>query len=143
MKQLIFLLILLCSYNGNAQAEDYTGSYFFLIEGKDGHVLDYQIQLNPDQIFVFTSFNRVVDLRGNHDTHKKGKGTWKVENKIIKFTTEATDLNQEYTLNFSGTTARIVKKSPRDVSNKEIPTALQFYKSEIRTIENLKFLLKE
>jgi hypothetical protein len=60
-------------------------------------------------------------------------------NKIIKFTSEASDLNQDYTLNFSGTTARSVKKSPYDTSDKVIPTALQFYKSEIPTIENLKF----
>ena len=143
MKRLFFMLLLTTSFGIKAQTEDYSGSYFFLIEGKDGHILDYKIQLNPDQTFVFTSFNRVVDMRGNHDTHKKGKGTWKVENKIIKFTTEPTDLNQDYTLNFSGTTARIVKKSPRDTSDKLIPTALQFYKSDIRTIENLKFLLKE
>lgn len=143
MKHLFFILFLITNFSINAQTEDCSGNYFFLIEGKDGSILDYKIQLNADQTFFFTSFNRVVDMRGNQDTYKKGKGTWKVENKVIKFTTESTDLNQEYTLNFSGTTARIVKKSPRDTSDKVIPTALQFYKSEIRTIENLKFLLKQ
>ncbi|MBF6640876.1 hypothetical protein IVB69_05250 [Flavobacterium sp. J49] len=143
MKRLLIILLLITSFSTIAQTEeDCSGSYYFLIEAKDGHILDYKMQLNPDKTFVYTSFNRVVDMRGNHDTTKKGKGTWKVENKIIKFTTELKDLDQDHTLNFTGTTARIVKKSPRDTSDKVVPTALQFYKSEIRTIENLKFLLK-
>jgi hypothetical protein len=143
MKQFFLILLLITSLGTNAQTEDCSGNYFFLIEGKDGHILDYKIQLNPDQTFVFTSFNRVVDMRGNHDTNQKGKGTWKVENKTLKFTTEPADINKEYTLNFTGTTARVIKKSPRDTSDKVVPTALQFYKSEIRIIENLKLLLKE
>jgi len=143
MKQLLLFLFLTLNFSPTAQTEDYKGTYVFLIEGKDGNILDYKMQLNQDNTFLFTSFNRVVDMRGNHDTHKSGKGTWKLENKIIKFTTEPNDLDKEHTLNFTGTTARVMKKSSRDTSVKVVPTALQFYKSEISTIANLKFLLKE
>ncbi len=78
-----------------------------------------------------------------NEYRSNGKGTWKVENKTLKFSTEPADINKEYTLNFTGTTARVIKKSPRDTSDKVVPITLQFYKSEIRIIENLKLLLKE
>ncbi|WP_284652085.1 hypothetical protein [Flavobacterium terrisoli] len=143
MKQLLLFLLVTLNFSLTAQTEDYSGTYVFLIEGKDGNILDYKMQLNPDGTFIFTSFQRVVDIRGNHDTHKNSKGIWKVENKIIKFSSEPNDLDKDYPLNFNGTTARVIKKSPRDKSDKLVPTALQFYKSEISTIANLKFLLKE
>jgi hypothetical protein len=75
-----------------------------------------------------------------NEYYQKGKGTWSVENKIVKFTTEPADLDKEHNLNFSGSTARLIKKSPRDTSDKIIPTALQFYKSKIFWIANLKLL---
>lgn len=143
MKQLLLFLFITLNFGFTVQTEDYSGIYNFHSEGKDGHILDYNIHLNPDNTFLFTSYLRIVDIRGNHDTHTKGKGTWRIENKIIKFTTASSDLDENHTLDFTGTTARIIKKSPRDLSDKMIPTALQFYKSEIRTIENLKLLLKE
>ena len=92
---------------------------------------------------MFVSFQKLLDTRGEHDKYSYGKGTWKVENKIIKFTTEKMDLDEKHTLNFSGSTARLIKKSPRDTSEKVVPTSLQFYKSEIFWIANLKLILKE
>ena len=92
---------------------------------------------------MFVSFQKLLDTRGEHDKYNYGKGTWKVENKIIKFTTEKTDLDEKHTLNFSGSTARLIKKSPRDTSEKVVPTSLQFYKSEIFWIANLKLILNE
>lgn len=139
----MLLLFLSLSFSLTAQTEDYTGTYLFHSEGKDGHILDYKMRLNPDNTFLYTTYRRIVDIRGNNETFINGKGTWKVENKIIKFTTDPTDLDKDYTLNFSGTTARVTKKSPRDTSDKVVPTALQFYKSEIFWIENLKLLLKQ
>ncbi|MGG7036838.1 MAG: hypothetical protein ACI7YS_16845 [Flavobacterium sp.] len=143
MKQLLLFLVVTLNFSLTAQTEDYKGTYAFYSEGKDGFILDYKLQLNPDKTFLFTSYRRIMDIRGQNEYHKKGKGTWIVENKIIRFTTETSDLDENHTLNFSGTTARVIKKSPRDLSDKVVPTALQFYKSEIRTIENLKLLLKE
>jgi hypothetical protein len=141
MKRLLF--ILLVTFNLYAQTEDYSGTYTYHVEGKDGTILDYDLQLNTDNTFVYKTYRRLVDIRGNNDTIINGKGYWKVENKIIKFTTESTDLDKNHTLNFTGTTARVVKKSPRDATDKVVPTTLQFYKSEIRTIVNFKLFLKE
>jgi hypothetical protein len=92
---------------------------------------------------MFVSFQKLIDIRGEHDKYNYGKGTWKVENKIIQFSSDKTDLDEKNTLNFTGSTARVIKKSPRDTSDKVVPTALQFYKSEIFWMVNLKLLLKE
>lgn len=142
MKQLLLLLLITLSFNLSAQTEDYDGTYVLHIDGKDGNILDYNLRLNSDNTFQFTSFQKLIDIRGEQNKYNYGKGTWKVENKIIKFTTQATDLDEKHTMNFSGSTARLIKKSPRDTSDKIVPTALQFYKSEIFWISNLKLLLK-
>jgi hypothetical protein len=143
MKSLVLLIFTALCLNLSAQTEDYKGTYVLHIDGKDGSILDYTLHLNIDNTFQFTSFQKLIDIRGEHDKYNFGKGTWKVENKIIKFTTEATDLDEKHTMNFSGSTARLIKKSPRDTSEKVVPTSLQFYKSEIFWIANLKLMLKE
>jgi hypothetical protein len=143
MKKLFLLLLLTIGFSLSAQTENYAGTYVLHIDGKDGSILDYTLHLNTDNTFQFTSFQKLIDIRGEHDKYNYGKGTWKVENKIIKFTTEKMDLDEKHTLNFSGSTARLIKKSPRDTSEKVVPTSLQFYKSEIFWIANLKLILKE
>ncbi len=139
MKQFFLILLLITNFSTNAQTEDFSGTYAFYSKSIKGEIVDYKIQLNKDQTFIFKSYV----YNGMKEYHPNGKGTCKVEYKTLKFTTETADINQEYTLNFTGTTARVIKKSPRDTSDKVVPTALQFYKSEIRIIENLKLLLKE
>ena len=143
MKSLVLLIFTALCLNLSAQTEDYKGTYVLHIDGKDGSILDYTLHLNIDNTFQFTSFQKLIDIRGEHDNYNYGKGNWKVENKIIKFITEATDLDEKHTMNFSGSTARLIKKSPRDTSEKVVPTSLKFYKSEIFWIANLKLMLKE
>jgi len=143
MKQLLLFLLVTINFSLSAQTEEYLGTYNLHIEGKDKSILDYNLVLDKDHTFIFVSFQKLIDIRGEHDKYNYGKGTWRVENKIIKFTTEATDLDEKHSLNFTGSTARLFKKSPRDTSDKVVPTALQFYKSEIFWIANLKLLLKE
>ena len=143
MKSLVLLIFTALCFNISAQTEEYTGTYVLHIDGKDGSILDYTLHLNTDNTFQFTSFQKLIDIRGEHDKYNYGKGTWKVENKIIKFTTEKANLDEKHKLNFSGSTARLIKKSLRDTSEKVVPTSLQFYKSEIFWIANLKLMLKE
>lgn len=139
MKRGLFLFFILINLGFSRQADTYSGTYVFYVEAKKGEIIDYQLQLNADHTFLFSSYVN----NNTNEYRQKGKGNWKVENNIILFTTETSDLDENHTLNFTGTTARIIKKSPRDKSDKVIPTALQFYKSEIRIIAGLKLLLKE
>lgn len=139
MKYLLLFLFVTLNFGGSAQTEDYTGIYTFYVKAVKGEIIDYQLQLNYDNTFLFKSYTN----NNTNEYYKNGKGTWKVENKIIKFTTEKTDLDEKHTLNFTGSTARLNKKSPRDTTEKVVPTSLQFYKSEIFWIANLKLILKE
>jgi len=59
---------------------------------------------------------------------------------LISFYTETSDLNDNFTLNFTGTKARLITKSPRDPSDRVIKTALSFYKSEISWIIGMTLL---
>ncbi|MFN3968460.1 DUF5004 domain-containing protein [Flavobacterium sp.] len=139
MKQLLLFIFATINLGLSAQTEEYTGTYIFYVKAVKGEIIDYKLQLNSDKTFLYTSYIN----NNTNEYYTKGKGTWKIENKIIKFTTETSDLDKDHTLNFTGTTARVIKKSPRDTSDKVVPTSLQFYKSEIPTIANLKLLLKE
>lgn len=139
MKKLLLLLLLTIGFSLSAQTEDYHGNYLFYVKANKGEIIDYKLQLNADQTFLFTSYVN----NNTNEYYKNGKGSWKIENKIIYFTSEKTDLDENHILNLTGSTARILKKSLRDTSDKVVPTALQFYKSEIPWIANLKLLLKE
>jgi len=139
MKHILLLLFITLNFSLSAQTEDYSGTYIFYVKAVKGEIIDYKLQLNSDSTFLFSSYVN----NNTNEYYKNGKETWNVENKIILFTTETADLDENHTLNFTGTTARIIKKSPRDTSDKVVPTALQFYKSEIPWIANLKLLLKE
>jgi len=142
MKQLLYILIVSLNFNLKAQNEEYVGTYINLWEFENGDVMKYELQINSDQTFTFHFYRNII-CSVCKEENKYGKGTWKVKNKIVFFTTNTSDLDAENTLNFSGTTARLIKKSPRDSSDKVITTALQFYKSNIFWIENLKILKKE
>lgn len=140
MKQFLLLLIASFSLSISAQNEEYSGNYFLFHETEKGEILDYKLELSNDGTFQFTSYRRDI---GKNEYHHYSKGKWTVTNKIIHFTTENIDLEDKKSLNFIGTTARVFKKSPRDTSDVIKPTFLQFYKSKIFWIENLKILKKE
>jgi hypothetical protein len=142
MKKILFLLITLCSASVAAQNEDYIGTYEFYNKDVKGDVIKYELLLNADKTFTFHFYRNII-CSVCKEENSYGKGNWKIENKILHFTTKADDLDTKNTLNFSGTTARLIKKSPRDLTDKIVPTALQFYKSKIFWIENLKILKKE
>lgn len=139
MKKLLLILLITINFSFTAQSQDYSGTYIFYVKTLKDEIIDYKLQLNVDQTFLFTSYVN----NNTNEYYKNGKGIWKVENKIIKFTTETADLDEKHILNFTGSTARVIKKSTRDTSDKVIPTTLQFYKSEILWIANLKLLLKK
>lgn len=142
MKQLLLLLFASINLGIKTQNNEYVGTYEYYFNNAKEDLIQYELQLNVDQIFTFHFYRNIVCSICKEE-NSYGKGTWKVENKIVYFTTDTTDLDEKNTLNFTGTTARLIQKSPRDQSVKEVPTALQFYKSKIFWIENLKILKKE
>ncbi|WP_291118874.1 hypothetical protein [Flavobacterium sp. UBA6135] len=140
MKKYILFIIACLSLHLSAQTEEYSGTYVFNRESEKNEVLEYKLDLNGDGTFQFTSYRTDI---GKNEYHHYSKGKWTVKNKVIHFSTEDIDLEEKITLDFTGTTARIIKKSPRDMSDKVVPTALQFYKSKIFWIANLKLIFVE
>lgn len=140
MKKKVFLLIAFISLSLSAQNKEYAGNYFLFHETEKGEILDYKLELNNDGTFQFTSYRKDI---GKNEYHRQSKGKWTVINKVIHFTSENIDLEDKKALDFTSTTARVFKKSPRNKSAEVKPTFLQFYKSKIFWIENLKILKKE
>lgn len=139
MHRFVVLLFLFVNTTTKAQKDDYSGSYTFYVKTIKGEIINYKLVLNTDHTFMFTSY-----INNNTNAYQKnGKGTWSEENNRVLFTTKSTDIDSEHILNFSGSTARLIKKSPRNTSEKVFPTALQFYQSEIPWIAHLKLFLNE
>jgi len=138
MKYLIYFL-LLSSVITNAQ--EVVGVYQLKSGSKDsnGFELRRTLTLNADGTFEYYNY-RYVENGIPKETHTYGKGTWKKEKKVIIFSTDASELDDKFTLDFTGTKARFISKSPRDKSNRVIKTALSFFSSEISWITGMKLL---
>lgn len=140
MKYLICFALLISSL---LNAQDVVGTYELHSKSTDpkNFELKRTLTLNADGTFEYYNY-RWVKSGIPPETHTYGKGTWTQNKKVISFSSEASDLDDKFTLDFSGTKARFISKSPRDKSDRIIKTALSFYQSEISWITGMK-LLKE
>jgi hypothetical protein len=141
MKYLVSFLLLLCSLTLSAQ--DVSGTYQLESYSKDpfDFKLTRTLTLHADGTFEYYNY-RYIENGIPKETHTHGKGSWKKDKKIIIFSTEASDLDDKFTLNFTGTKARFISKSPRDKSDRVIKTALSFYQSEIFWVTGMKLIKK-
>lgn len=139
MKYLILLLILLSSIFTNAQ--EVAGVYELKSNTIDSNEfkLIRTLTLHADGTFEYYNY-RYVEMGIPKETFTYGKGTWAQNEKVISFFTDASDLDDKFTLNFTGTKARFISKSPRDKSDRMIETALSFYESEISWITGMKVI---
>lgn len=141
MKQLTFILCIVSSIIVTAQ--DISGTYQFESGSKDSNEfkLVRTLQLHPDGTFEYYNY-RYIEKGIPKETHIYGKGTWTQNKKRIIFFSESSDLDDKFTLNFTGTQARFISKSPRDKTNRVIETAIQFYETEIGILKGLKLIKK-
>lgn len=136
MKTLIAFLIVLSS--SLISAQDVVGTYQLHNKYEDFE-LKRTLTLHSDGSFEYYNY-RWVKNGIPKDTHTYGRGTWKQDKKVIHFTTESSDLDEKFTLDFTGTKARFISKSPRDKSDRDIKTALSFYESELFWVTGMKLL---
>ena len=140
----IFLLLVLLLANTTllAQTDQYAGEYGIKHELLNAGVLEYNLSLKPDGTFIFHSYRNIDPSQPKEN--KYGQGKWKVEknNLIYFYTSSENDLDETYTLNFTNTKPRIIKKSPRNLSKKDIKEAILFYNSEIFWVEGWKLFKK-
>lgn len=141
MKLLASFFLLVSSLIANSQ--DVFGVYQWKSSSKDSNNFELirTLTLYSDGTFEYYNY-RYVENGLPKETHTYGKGTWSQNKKVITFFTETSHLDDKYTLDFSGTKARFITKSPRDKSDRIIKTSLSFYESEIFWISGMK-LFKE
>ncbi|WP_431133269.1 hypothetical protein [Psychroserpens mesophilus] len=136
MKFLLYSLLLLSSMLINAQ--DVSGVYQWKSSSNDFELIR-TLTLNTDGTFEYYNYRRIENGIPK-ETHTYGRGTWTQDKKVISFTTEASGVNDKFTLDFTGTKARFITKSPRDKSDRIIKTALSFFESEIFWITGMKLI---
>jgi len=139
MKPLFFVLIFFVSNNMFPQSGVYIIDH--TQNRSDGNILKWTLSLKEDGLFLY-HFLRDISGEANPEENFYGKGTWKVEGKIVSFSTKPSDLNDDFTVNLNNSKARYITKSPRDTSDKVVKTALRFYQSELFYIKGL-HLFKE
>ena len=138
MKSTLTIFLFLLGVTIYCQNDRYVGDYFQKL-GNEKHTIEYTLNLNEDGTFIFHSYSN------NEDgipavVHTYGRGKWISKKEIITFYLDEKGMNEEYTLDFSGTKARFITKSPRDTSDKEIKTRLKFYESGIFWMKGIELL---
>ena len=141
MRNILLIIFSACCFSTFAQSEKFVGNYNLSIETENAS-FTYTIILQQDGTFIFHAYsNNRQAIPPESNTY--GKGTWTSEKNIITFyATPNIDFNEKHTLDFNNSKARIIRKSPRDKSDKAVKTRLQFYKSDIFWMQG-KELLKQ
>ncbi|MFK7783165.1 hypothetical protein [Psychroserpens sp.] len=122
-------------------AQNVVGTYQLHSKSTDSNDFELKrtLTLYADGTFEYYNYRR-IEKGIPPETHTYGKGTWKRDKKVIIFSTDSSELDDKFTLDFSGTKARFISKSPRDKSDRVIETALSFYESEIFWATGMKLI---
>jgi hypothetical protein len=140
MKNLLILFLAVFTATLSAQSGTFTGNYELKLEADNGDFHDYKLNLNSDGTFLFHS-NSYVSKGIPPKKNTYGKGTWKAYKNIISFTTDKVkDLDITHSMDFSNSKARYDGKSPRDKSDRVVPSKLKFYQSDIFWIKGTEML---
>lgn len=137
MKTLIILFILISNLTAIAQSDKVAGDYALSLTSNQGDLVEYKLTLNEDGSFVFHYYLNIKQ-RIPSTLNQFGKGTWMIKDNVIVFSSDMQkDIEEKNTLDFTGTKARFITKSPRDTSDKLVKTQLRFLKSEIPFMERV------
>ncbi|WP_418602946.1 hypothetical protein [Hwangdonia sp.] len=140
MKLIIAISFLISNLTAFSQSNKMVGDYYRTLGSAETHIIEYKLVLNQNGIFLFHSYSN--NKQGiPSEVNKYGKGKWKVEKNVVSFFTDKeNDIDEKHTLDFNGSKARFISKSPRDKTDRIVETNLQFFESKIFWIERLKIL---
>ena len=144
MKNIVLISFLIFTISFYAQNDDFVGVYKKTFElNNDGGVIDYKLTLNVDGTFLYYYYRKLATSKLKEDLY--GKGIWEVNKKNVLFfyTTAETDLDEKYSLDFTGSKARYITKSPRDKSDRDIKTNIRFYDTELKILKGIKLFKVE
>lgn len=129
MKQMLFFGLIMLQTAVFSQTKVINGTYQFNFEGSNGSFSE-TIILNPDGSFNIHTM-RKLDGTNPPESNAYGKGKWEMNKENIHFIAHKSDFDSKFTLNLNNTQARFNSKSPRDKSNRDIPTSIKIIKSDI------------
>lgn len=139
MKNLIVSILLVVPFLISAQAETYADLYNQVINTDDGVSILYSMELKKDGTFTFRFLRQLSNSQPREN--KYAKGTWSIgSNNVLEFKTDASEIDEKYTLNLNDTKARYISKSSRNLSKGEFPTYLQFYESSISWVNSMELV---
>lgn len=145
MKNLLILIAFLIScfaLNAQITINEVAGTYKRGLANTSPHIINYTLNLNADGTFQFHSYDKIENINRPEksratERNTYGKGTWTLDEKVVTFSTSATDLDEKFALDFENSKARFISKHPRDKSDKVIETALHFYTSDIFWMDSI------
>jgi len=129
MKNFLFIALMMSCLYSCSQSHDIAGEY----ESKSESSI-FLLKLYPSGAFHFDSYNS--GFQGlPAEPSISGRGTWRAENDVIYFGTNADmDIDHNYTLNFNDTKARFKNESS---SNDKAIVKLEFFESGIFWINGI------
>lgn len=144
MKPAAFVFLILGCFPLFSQAVSPVGSYFLQMGEGDSRLIEYNLDLRPDGTFYFHSLARSSEKIGMpEEINLYGQGTWLYQDKkVLFFTDPGKDLNEKHTLDFGGSRAHFLFKSPRSLSDRPFQSRLKFFESGIFWIEGIEIYLK-
>ncbi|HBY68077.1 MAG TPA: hypothetical protein DEG69_10145 [Flavobacteriaceae bacterium] len=141
MRNVLLLFILFINTIIIAQTSQFTGEYGKLTETEAGSTLEYTLTLKHNGTFTFHFYRNIDSTQPKENYY--GKGTWEADKKSVLFyTNKETDIDEKYTLNFTNTKARFIKKVPRGETATNKKTYFLFYDSEVSWIKGVKLYKK-
>lgn len=163
MKNLLLILVFSTIFISTFQSQSIQGNYVRSWDPINSGVLILTLKLNEDSTFTYhyyQTFTPSLSEKNNYEnnsftipsdsTHLNpekniyGKGTWKLDKTIVTFYTDKkNDFNEKFTLDFNNSKARFISKSPRDISDKVVKTALRFYESEVIGVKGTEYFKVE
>jgi len=140
MDHISIFLFLSLNLNLIAQSGSYTGNYEARYKTDNQVVIKYSLSLNTYGTFLFHFYRNINSSQPEENNY--GRGTWTTEKNLVIFHANKNDIDEALTLNFNGSKARIIRKSPRNISSEVIKEAILFYKSDIFWVERMKLFKK-
>lgn len=139
LQKLLMATLLVVSSTIGAQTVP--GSYEAIHDTANSYI-SYKLDLKEDGSFSF-HFYRKNDCSICEEENFYGRGQWKAEGKKVFLSAdEQTDVNEQFTLNLNNAKAHFIFKSPRDKSDRIVPTRLKFYEASLFWVKGMEVTKK-
>ena len=137
-----FLILFFTTISGTitAQADAFIGIYIYQEEAETG-LLQHKMVLDEEGTFLFSSFFSPKDIDGKmlEIQSDYGSGKWRANgNQLFFLVDPVKDFDEERTLDFSKTRARLEKPPPINPKGEKGPVQLVFFDSDISWVKGLK-----